>query len=1254
MTHVKSKRSYKVFVSSTYMDNKERRKIVRDAITMAGMMWHGMEVFTASTRPTVEECIRLVGEADVMVGIIAWRYGWIPEGEEKSITELEYDAAKERLMFQIDPSLPVNPETDFDPGPDKWKKQEKLAAFKNRFYNNMAASFKDNNLSGIVLGSLNNWREQKEVSQNFVPDVISSTLKLAADKASKSLSRKEKVQKILTSAGLESGPPAPDFESVYAHALVEYGVQNPHEADLDVFNRASIRSTFEKSFENNDRSILNHEAAAILNWDYTKKERLEFARFTLIFHEIADRTRAPAEAGREEKLDEILRIAKEGDINAIRAKTVEMIQGTLAENLKSWFKIQGYSIRSLDVQRGDYCEWIITNPDRRVLVRCIEKQAEIEDLEGVESGVKQHKVDEGWLVADLRISLSARKMAEKDDSLFCYTFDELLDEQADFSKYFKWLESYAKERAIGEDYIPLACRRDIYDRTSGKKTGEERCGEAEGWIEGCIDRWLEAPCKDHITILGEFGTGKTWFTHHYAFQLMQKYKEAKEKGMKRPRLPLVIQLRDYSKALHMESLISGFFFPMHEIPLAGYSAFEQLNRMGKLLLIFDGFDEMADKLDHQKMIDNFLEIARVVVPGAKAILTCRTEHFPSAREGRNLLKAKLKNSADNLTGDSPQFEVLDLERFDEVQIRIALSRRTDQGTIDLIMSHPGLLDLASRPVMLEFILEALPDIEGGGRVDLARIYLSSIRAKLGRDIKSGRTFTSMADKLYFMCELSWEMFTTDKMSLNHRLFPERLVNQFGSLVSEEKDLDHWRYDMMSNTLLVRNDDGDYSPAHRSLAEFFVAYKALALLGMLPSDFIEPARSQSNIDQHLKSRDYTWSAYFTREKNEDGSIRKIPPLDAFAPENINEALGLISGQGDAVLRFIYEMTNVDEVRLGFHKLLSNVLEDFKQNARDPERQQDIHRFILKFIRMSQKWEKQADQDGFIRHFWKKYHKKEIGDVQHKATSETMRLEIPGDAPIAIDMIKVPAGSFLMGDGGSGPMHRVRMEKPFLMAGVPVTQNLYRAVTGKKGGCFEDEEALVEKVSWFRAVKCGRFEEDQAPVEQVSWFEAVRFCNTLSKRMNLEPAYIIDREKVEWLRNRSGFRLPTAAEWEYACRAGSTTRFSSGDLETDLNKMGWWKENSGGHTHPVGLKNPNAWGLFDMYGNVCEWGWDWRGRPSGGRVDSPTATFEDALRVKCGGSWSRDAHACRSSARAYSRPDFRLLNLGFRLSRSFELA
>ncbi|MCP4117043.1 MAG: SUMF1/EgtB/PvdO family nonheme iron enzyme [Desulfobacteraceae bacterium] len=156
------KRLYKVFISSTFIDNEERRKLVRDAVTMAGMVWHGMDIFTAETKLSKVACLKYVKEADLLVGIIAWRYGWEPDGE-KSITEMEYDAAKERLMFLLDPELPVNPETDFDPGEEIWKKQEKLAAFKKRFSNDqMPALFNESTLQSKVLFALNRWKDRKE------------------------------------------------------------------------------------------------------------------------------------------------------------------------------------------------------------------------------------------------------------------------------------------------------------------------------------------------------------------------------------------------------------------------------------------------------------------------------------------------------------------------------------------------------------------------------------------------------------------------------------------------------------------------------------------------------------------------------------------------------------------------------------------------------------------------------------------------------------------------------------------------------------------------------------------------------------------------------------------------------------------------------------------------------------------------------------------------------------------------------------
>lgn len=154
--------SYKVFVSSTFLDNAERRKQVQKAINMAGMTWHGMEIFTAENRPVIEACLEYVAQADVLVGIIAHRYGWIPKGKKISITEMEYDYARERLMFLIDDSLPITKDRDFDPLPDRWKMQQKLEQFKQKIAKDkiMPARFTEEDLQNKVYEALLEWRKK--------------------------------------------------------------------------------------------------------------------------------------------------------------------------------------------------------------------------------------------------------------------------------------------------------------------------------------------------------------------------------------------------------------------------------------------------------------------------------------------------------------------------------------------------------------------------------------------------------------------------------------------------------------------------------------------------------------------------------------------------------------------------------------------------------------------------------------------------------------------------------------------------------------------------------------------------------------------------------------------------------------------------------------------------------------------------------------------------------------------------------------
>ncbi|NEO52636.1 MAG: NACHT domain-containing protein [Okeania sp. SIO3B5] len=569
---------------------------------------------------------------------------------------------------------------------------------------------------------------------------------------------------------------------------------------------------------------------------------------------------------------------------------------TLSQQMRQWFEILDYKFDSDNVEgiieNKRFFEWIITIKVKlmgnvRVLVRGVEGEAEICDLNALRHSVESKRTKYGWLVAVRRISKAARDEAKKPENqnLFCYTFDELIDQEADFSGYCQWLEEQVKQRGMDVKYVPLACSKAEVDPNTKQKIGVSHYDEDDGWIDGYVDRWQGDPAKKHLSVLGEFGTGKTWFVFHYAWEQLQRYLDAKKRGVERPRLPLIILLRDYAKAVNIKSLFSEFFFRQHEIPLPGYSTFEFLNRMGKFLVIFDGFDEMAAKVDRQKMINNFWELAQTVVPGSKVILTCRTEHFPEAKEGRALLNAELQASVANLTGEPPQFEVLELKKFNDDQIRRVFSFEAEQATVEKVMGNSQLLDLARRPVMSELILEALPEIEAEKAIDVARIYLYAVKHKMERDIEQKRTFTSLADKLYFLCELSWEMLSNDKMSLNYREFPDRIRRLFGAKVEAEKDLDHWHYDMMAQTMLIRNEDGDYSPAHRSLLEFFVAYKFAAELGVLPTDFVEVAAAQSNVNWEATAQEYSWSNYFQREVDVQGKVISVAPLKTFSGESL---------------------------------------------------------------------------------------------------------------------------------------------------------------------------------------------------------------------------------------------------------------------------------------------------------------------------------------------------------------------------------
>ncbi len=254
--------------------------------------------------------------------------------------------------------------------------------------------------------------------------------------------------------------------------------------------------------------------------------------------------------------------------------------------------------------------------------------------------------------------------------------------------------------------------------------------------------------------------------------------------------------------------------------------------------------------------------------------------------------------------------------------------------------------------------------------------------------------------------------------------------------------------------------------------------------------------------------------------------------------------------------------------------------------------------------------------------------EVATLKSNLTPGQLAVGDPIVNSVGMVLVPIPAGEFVMGAWGTEydqdddeTRHPVRINKPFYLGMTEVTQSQWESVMGT--------------TPW--TVQIPAKEGADYPTTYVHWDDAMEFCRKLSEKEGVK------------------YRLPTEAEWEYACRAGTTTAYSFGDDVSRLGDYAWHVGNSGNTTHPVGEKLPKNWGLFDMHGNVWEWCQDWYGGYETEQMLSyPVGAASGSRRVLRGGAFSVHPENVRAADRNTNRPVNRNRNIGFRVARTYPLS
>ncbi len=509
---------------------------------------------------------------------------------------------------------------------------------------------------------------------------------------------------------------------------------------------------------------------------------------------------------------------------ARRGQAPEPVPFRLADELEFWLEATRYEDIDRQSQAPSHVDVLARLPEGlRLLVRCVVGEVTVQGVRELEDACRVQGAALGWAVSETRASPAAREYASLTESLKVFTLSDFVRDV--LSPYQRYLRERIRDSGILKYYVDLACSKPVIDDQGG---GVLTATEYDRYpvIDDYVDSWLNETGRDHISILGEFGQGKTWFCLRYADRKLDQYI-----ADPRRRLPLLIPLRGYRNT-NMRELIPHLFVNTYGLHFRnGYEIFDRLNRSGRLLIIFDGFDEMAPKVDYQVTLKNYQVIADIVVPDrSKVILTSRTPYF------RNMLEEKAVLAGGDTPGsshDRPHFEVIYIDELDDTRIAEVLRRRVGAQWGDYLQTIRAVYDLpnlAQRPVMLDMIIQTLPRLKSLEEIDHALLYTTYTDQWINKEIDEERALLDAESKRLFAQEVAWDMFRRGELTIHSDRMRELVDQHLRLNVRQSEDIIFLEHDARTASFISSRDEmGNYEFMHRSFMEFFVAQKLAAAI-----------------------------------------------------------------------------------------------------------------------------------------------------------------------------------------------------------------------------------------------------------------------------------------------------------------------------------------------------------------------------------------------------------------------------------------